>query len=155
VLLDSLQRLEADTERPLGERLRDVFASPYEGRAKLWIVYRLLRFRQRHRELFDAGTYVPLTANGSRSRQVLAFARLHGSHGFVAVAGRLFGSVGLRVGEVPLGAVTWGDTMLDARVVPQGTLVTDVMSGTAFQSEQDPWPLARLFAHFPGAVLTW
>ena len=28
--------------------------------------------------LFDAGTYVPLKANGSRSRHVLAFARLHG-----------------------------------------------------------------------------
>ena len=28
------------------ERMRELFASPYDGRAKLWIVYRMLHFRQ-------------------------------------------------------------------------------------------------------------
>ncbi len=154
-LLDSLQRLEADTARPPGERMRDLLASAYDGRAKLWIVYRMLRFRQRNRALFDAGTYVPLTANGSRSRHVLAFARLHGQHGLVAIAGRLFASMGLAVGEVPLGSSAWGDTVLEGKVVPPGTVVTEVLSGATFRSEDNAWPLARLFEHFPGAVLAW
>ena len=154
-LLDSLQRLEADTARSPGERMRDLFASAYDGRAKLWIVHRMLRFRERNRALFDAGTYVPLTANGSRSRHVLAFARLHGQHGLVAIAGRLFASMGLGVGDVPLGSSAWGDTVLEGKVVPTGTVVTEVLSGATFRSEDNAWPLARLFEHFPGAVLAW
>jgi (1->4)-alpha-D-glucan 1-alpha-D-glucosylmutase len=154
-LLDSLRRLDNSEGVSSGDRLRELFEFPYDGRAKLWIVYRLLRFRQRNRELFDAGTYVPLAAKGDRGRQVLAFARVHGGHGLVAVAGRLFASLGLAVGEAPLGAAAWGDTVLDAKVVPPGTFVEDVVSGTRFRSDDNAWPLAKLLEHFPGAVLAW
>jgi (1->4)-alpha-D-glucan 1-alpha-D-glucosylmutase len=139
----------------LPERVHRLFEVPYNGRAKLWIVYRLLGLRARHAELFERGDYVPLTASGARARHVLAFARRRGRHGLVAVAGRLFASLGTAPGSVPLGEQVWEDTALDPRIVPAGTLVTDVLTGEAFGNDAKRWPMSRLFAHFPGAVLAW
>ena len=134
--------------------MRELFASPYDGRAKLWIVYRLLNFRRRQRTLFDSGTYVPLKAIGDHGRHVLAFARVQGEHGIIAIAGRLFASI-TGVDWLPLGETVWRDTMLEAKVVPQGIVVTDLLSGTTMRRDRDGWPMARLFEHFPGVLLAW
>ena len=106
-LLDSLQRLEADAAQPLGERMRDLFAIAV----------------RRSRETVDrlSPAAIPAAqpgavrcrhlraADGERKSQpacacVRAASR---QHGLVAVAGRLFASIGLAVGEVPLGSTAW------------------------------------------------
>jgi (1->4)-alpha-D-glucan 1-alpha-D-glucosylmutase len=46
-----------------------------DGRIKLFVMSRTLRFRGEHRALFDDGEYVPLEAEGKRSDCVVAFAR--------------------------------------------------------------------------------
>ena len=152
-LLASLRALEAGGA--IGERLGELFASPYDGRAKLWIVYRMLAFRRQNPGLFDNRAYRPLTAKGSRSRHVLAFSRACGTRGVVAVAGRLFASLGVAPGQVPLGFPAWDDTALDAGMIPPGTRVVDVLSGAEFESAPGNWLLGRLFASFPGALLAW
>jgi len=154
-LLDSLQRLEASSGDAPGPALRGLFDAPYDGRAKLWIVYRLLALRRRISGIFERGDYVPLMATGERSRHVLAFARTHGGHGVVAVTGRLFASMGNDVDVLPLGEPVWRDTAIDPKVVPEGTVARDALSGAAIANEDGSWSLGRLFAHFPGAVLEW
>jgi (1->4)-alpha-D-glucan 1-alpha-D-glucosylmutase len=153
--LASLETLEADAGTTLANRLGELFASPYDGRAKLWIVYRMLSMRRRDPKLFEDGSYRPLPASGSRSRNVLTFARVSGDRGIAVVAGRLFASLGLSQGEVPIGARAWGDTVLDAGIVPAEAIVTDVISGAQVQASGGAWPLSTVLAHFPGAVLSW
>ena len=78
----------------------------------------------------------------------------HRDHGIVVVAGRLFALLGVAPGALPLGDAVWGGTAIDARIVPAGTMVRDVITGATFEGG-GRWPLARLFAEFPGAALAW
>ena len=68
---------------------------------------------------------------------MLAFARVQGEHGLIAIAGRLFASI-TGVDQLPLGEAVWRDTMLEARVVPHGTVVTDLLSGTTMRRDRRP-----------------
>jgi (1->4)-alpha-D-glucan 1-alpha-D-glucosylmutase len=153
-LLASVQSIEAEAGSALADRIGALFASPYDGRAKLWIVCRMLGLRRRDPELFEDGSYRPLTAAGSRSRNVLAFARVCADRGVAVVAGRLFTSLGLPAGQLPLGTAAWAETTLEADAVPRGALVTDVISGTQFPVAH-AWPISAVLEHFPGAVLAW
>ena len=134
--------------------LQPLFEAPHDGRAKLWIVHRMLQHRARARRVYDDGAYLPVTASGGRSRHVLAFARRHEGHGLVIVAGRLFASLGLDVGRLPVGADVWADTTIETRAIAEGTVVTDILTGATFTAGES-WPLARLLATFPGAALAW
>jgi (1->4)-alpha-D-glucan 1-alpha-D-glucosylmutase len=150
-LLDALLR---DADRDLPGTVRRLFESDPDGRAKLWTLARILRYRTAHRELFDDGDYRPMAATGERARHVLAFARTRNAHGLVAVGGRLFASIGIDPHALPLGEAVWGDTTLDA-VAPESTSVTNLLTGETVAGDNGRWKLSRLFASFPGAVLVW
>ena len=154
-LLAQTRELERDVEDS-GDatRLHELFASPYEGRAKLWIAYRMLQFRKRNAALFDEGGYVPVNATGRRARNVLAFARRSGAQHLLVVAGRLFASMGPEVGSLPLGD-RWEDTRLEFEGPAPGTTVRNVLTGETGVAGDGLLSLSSLFRAFPGAVLAW
>ncbi|HVF64714.1 MAG TPA: malto-oligosyltrehalose synthase, partial [Casimicrobiaceae bacterium] len=133
----------------------DLFAQPYDGRAKQWIANRLLNYRKAQRALFDDGDYAPVSAGGTFDRHVLAFARRHENHGLVAIAGRLFASMDVATGTLPLGEAAWRDTSIDLSLIPTGTEVCDILSGTTFALREPTMTIAQLFARFPAAALVW
>ncbi len=71
-LLDEIKRRE---EEDRGGFIRAALASPGDGALKMFVMRAALRFRRARRALFDAGDYLPLPAEGSRRRHVIAFAR--------------------------------------------------------------------------------
>jgi (1->4)-alpha-D-glucan 1-alpha-D-glucosylmutase len=150
-MLGKLQQLEQRIEQDPA-CARDLLAPPYDGRAKLWIISRALALRAANPALFADGDYVPLTAKGRRERNVLAFARRHRESAVVVVAGRLFASLGLEPGAPPLGEPAWGDTVLDLTGFPGGIRITNVLTGERW-THDGATTLARVFAHFPGAML--
>ena len=152
-LLEDVRHVEREIASGDVASLERIFAAPYEGRAKLWIVYRMLHHRSRHRALFETGGYVPITASGTYGRNVLAFVRRDEQHGVVVVAGRLFASLGAGVGELPLGE-RWADTMLAPDALPEGKTVRNLLTDETFAIEGD-LSVARVFRHFPGCVLAW
>ena len=143
--------------RTSGPALTDAMASWFDpadpGRAKLWITMRLLRFRAEHPAILVAGDYLPVTATGMRADNVVAFARRAGDHGAIAVAGRLFASLGVAADTLPLGETAWGDTALDLSVIPPGSAVTNVLTAEVIDVGAGTVPMARLFQHFPSALL--
>ena len=54
---------------------RALVDSKADGRIKLYLTHRALRFRRDHAELFRAGSYVPLEATGDAGEHIVAFAR--------------------------------------------------------------------------------
>ena len=75
----------------LAARVAQALATaPQDGRAKLLVTWRLLELRRRRLELLRDGDYSGLSASGARAAHVLAFARRHGRHVLVTIAGRLF-----------------------------------------------------------------
>ena len=153
-LLADIQRIERDAAGGDAAPLRELFASPYEGRAKLWIAYRMLHFRKRNPLLFETGDYVPIASTGRRARNVLAFARRTDAQRIVVVAARLFASMDIGVGTLPVGEC-WEDTRLGFDGLPKGATVHNVITGETFVASDDTLSMSTLFGAFPGAVLSW
>jgi (1->4)-alpha-D-glucan 1-alpha-D-glucosylmutase len=112
--------VDPDNRRPVDYRLRREMldsltgAAPEEllqhwpdGRLKLFLTQRLLRFRRDHSALFQEGKYVPLTASGDFADCCVAFVREHQDQWLAVIVPRLSS----RVGFPPVGE-KWKDTMV-------------------------------------------
>src|SRR5947207_9234968 len=79
-----------------------------DGRIKLFLTQRLLRFRREHPTLFQQGKYLPLTVSGPFAESCVAFARQHENEWIVVLVPRLSS----RVGFPPIGD-RWKETAVD------------------------------------------
>ncbi|RZI73983.1 MAG: malto-oligosyltrehalose synthase, partial [Variovorax sp.] len=75
------------------DAVKALAASPHDGRAKLWLTWRLLGVRSEHPALFRDGSYTALQVRGAKAAHVLAFMRQHGPHTLIVIAGRLFATL--------------------------------------------------------------
>jgi len=151
--LDALVEMASGSAEPLGARVRALFDAPYDGRTKLWTVWRALDVRRRDPELFERGDYVPLQARGAKAAHVVAFARRYEGRIAIAVAGRLFLTLLGEPDRLPLGAQVWGDTEVDLAPLGQRTTLVNALTGEVLQPSAQRWSLAEAFATFPGALL--
>ena len=129
---------------------RPLLDAPHDGRAKLWIAWRMLELRRKLPELFRDGGYAPLAASGKHAAHALAFARTHASGTLVVVAGRLYAKMLRDAGKLPLGAA-WEDTAvaLPANV----TALENVLTGERTAVSQGSVALGTACARFPLAAL--
>ncbi len=149
--LDALQGMPDQPDLP--SHVQALLESAPDGRAKLWTVWRALQLRRDKPRLFELGGYEPVDVSGTRSRHAVAYLRRHESDMVIVVAGRLFASLSLAVGELPTQAV-WRDTAAELRGIGARSRLTDVLTGT--QHDIDParrLSLDRVLAHFPVAIL--
>ncbi len=79
-----------------------------DGRIKIFLTQRLLRFRRDHAELFHHGSYVPLQFTGTFADCCVGFIRQHNRESIVVLAPRLSS----RVGFPPIGE-RWLDTAVE------------------------------------------
>jgi len=150
---EMLDRLCALPDAPGDAQLREVFTASSDGRAKLYLMWRLLRLRHERETLFLEGAYVPLHTSGTHARHVIAYARRHGKQAVVTVVPRLVATLALQPGALPCGAAVWGDTRLDAAFLPADAELRDVVTGRALRLEHGGIELAALLGTAPVAVL--
>lgn len=148
----ALDRLLAALQALDPAELASLAATPTDGRAKLWIAWRLLALRRRDPALFRDGAYLPLATAGTRAQQVLAFARRHQGTTLVAIGGRLWTRLACGAGTAPLGAAVWSDTTVTVDL-PHGTRLTDVLSGQEVMVEHGRIAVGQAFARLPAAAL--
>jgi (1->4)-alpha-D-glucan 1-alpha-D-glucosylmutase len=153
--LAELEALAAAPPDALGGRVQGLCARPHDGRAKLWTTWRALALRRERPELFARGDYHAIAIAGARARHAIAYARRHGAGVVVVVVGRLFASLGLETGVLPLGADAWGDTTADVSFLPDGARLTNWLTGETVECRDGQLPLARALAVFPGALLAY
>jgi len=154
----ALNDLSARAGRPgaqLAGFARSLLDSMADGRAKLYVTWRALNCRREHAELFRAGDYLPLAAEGKRAEHVCAFARQRGGALAVAVAPRLFARLMEGIEGEPLGGV-WAETRVE---VPEaGRDYFNVFTGETLRAEGEggrAWlGLERALAKFPVALFT-
>jgi len=79
-----------------------------DGRIKLFLTQRLLRFRRQYPDLFHCGEYLPLCATGTFAECCFSFARHLGDKWIVVIAPRLSS----RVGFPPIGG-RWEETTIE------------------------------------------
>jgi (1->4)-alpha-D-glucan 1-alpha-D-glucosylmutase len=131
-----------------------------DGRIKLYLTWRTLSLRWEHHGLFQYGTYLPLSANGTKAEHICAFARRFKDRTAIVAVPRLFvGLCGFNPKAKPIGSEIWLDTRVNAaseqfdkrvyRNIFTGERVVPEM-----HSGNPSFPAAQLFSNFPVALLT-
>ncbi|HYX43296.1 MAG TPA: hypothetical protein VE821_16435, partial [Pyrinomonadaceae bacterium] len=154
-LLASLQQADGAEPQPLLDQL---LQHPEDGRIKLYVTMRALKFRQAHRDLFAQGDYAPLVARGSRAEHVIAFARKQSEQEIIAIAARFF--VGLdakRTEQLALKPEQWDDTTLPLGAQSGAARYRDIFTGREFNAHDaandKELRLARVLTPLPVALL--
>jgi (1->4)-alpha-D-glucan 1-alpha-D-glucosylmutase len=149
-----LERLQAIAALDDNARFEELTRLPLEcdgSAAKLWLIWRTLQTRRKHPELWMDGDYHALTASGSGSAHVVAFARSLGSRRMVAVVARW---PALLTGGVPKalrGEPVWGSTALAIPDAGPGQSWQDVLTGASHSSGNQA--VCDLLRIFPVALL--
>lgn len=123
-----------------------------DGRLKLWVTMLGLDVRQRHRDLFRTGSYLPLHANHGKDEHVLAFARQHAGDIAIVAAPRLACTLMKGREEAPIGGV-WGDSELVLPAEAAGRVLRNVFTGER-RPAGNSILCRELFGCFPLALLT-
>jgi (1->4)-alpha-D-glucan 1-alpha-D-glucosylmutase len=108
--LDSIAHADsAQALHNLSENWRD-------GCVKLYLIWKAIRFRRDHADLFREGEFVPLQSAGANARNVAAFVRRHENSYALAAIPRWLSQVPEQVPEKGTakrkGKFDWGDTRL-------------------------------------------
>jgi (1->4)-alpha-D-glucan 1-alpha-D-glucosylmutase len=149
-----LAALQAAAKKDLPALVDELRDNPEDGRLKLLLTSRALHFRRERRELFKAGSYLPLEVSGERGDQVVAFARESGESRVVVAVGRFF----LRLGEAarqPVGQQAWGETTIHTGDEIGSGCYRDVLTGREVRARAGGQGLSvsEIFAHLPVALL--
>ncbi len=152
--------VDPDNRRPVdyarrAEMLRSLeMASPADllqqwpdGRIKLLLTQRLLRFRREHRLLFLHGTYSPLTVTGAFAESCIAFVREHEGKWIAVIAPRLSS----RVGFPPIGE-KWQDTTVELPASLSREGARELFTGRDLKLDGDALRLSDALAVLPCAV---
>jgi (1->4)-alpha-D-glucan 1-alpha-D-glucosylmutase len=152
--------VDPDNRRPVkwpdltdfAEKARDVLDHWRDGQVKVFLIERALAFRKAHPDLFLNGEYIPLTAQGKRASNIIAFARRSGEDWAVILAPRLLTQLSIVV-RPPIGMRAWRDTTI---ALPEGAPVRwrNVITGEPVNSQDGHLPLFRALDHFPVALLS-
>ncbi|MGE5816646.1 MAG: malto-oligosyltrehalose synthase [Deltaproteobacteria bacterium] len=152
-LLEELKRGEK-TDR--GEFLMELLSQWKNGKAKMYLIYETLNFRRDRKDIFQAGSYLPLYALGKFRENICAFARRLNDHWIIVAAPRLLARI-LPPGRPPLGEPIWEDAVLR---LPHGTpdywhniLTGEIMSACETKRRQKGLPLHQVFKTYPVALI--
>lgn len=164
-LLDEVRAAWAGPAAGLGEQwapdtrlqsLREWLDHIEDGRAKLFLTWRLLQLRRSEPALFSAADYEPLDVAGSRADHIVAFARRHNGRTLIVATARGFTQLHEH-GYPPNDTNTWTDTLLEA---PEGTenhhfhnLLTGNPVPIVEHESRKGFEVQTLLGDFPVAVL--
>jgi (1->4)-alpha-D-glucan 1-alpha-D-glucosylmutase len=140
------QQLLASLEKSSPEELLEQWP---DGRIKLFLTQRLLRFRREHQALFKEGNYLPLSLTGTFADCCIAFAREHEGQWIAVLAPRLSS----RVGFPPIGE-KWQDTTVELPTSLSREGVRELFSGREFRTDEGAPKLSEAMAILPFAALT-
>ena len=132
------------------ELIRDLSSNKEDGRIKLFLIYTALQARNRHRETFQRGAYMPLEVAGRFKDHVVAFGRNHLDNWAITVVPR-FASGLAAEDQFPLGEQVWQDTKVNL-AGGSNSLWKDVFTGE-IHSGEDSLLVGEILRHFPVALL--
>ncbi len=154
-LLEGLKGLER--EFPAAEIARRLTAEKEDGRIKLYLTAKGLRYRREHRRLFERGEYLPAATEGPRAGNLCAFVRAGEGESVLAVVPRFLSELIAGPNERPLGESVWRDTFV---VLPPGhgaSRFGNIFTGEVVvpvESEgRSRLPVEAVLANFPVALL--
>jgi (1->4)-alpha-D-glucan 1-alpha-D-glucosylmutase len=120
-----------------------------DGRIKLFLISRLLRFRNTNSDLFECGTYHPLRVSGAHADCAVAYARQTDHRCIIVIAPRLSS----RVGFPPIGE-KWQDTRVEIPEELSLGNVWNVFTTGGVSIKNHSVMLSEAMAELPFAAIT-
>jgi (1->4)-alpha-D-glucan 1-alpha-D-glucosylmutase len=105
-LFNEMKSREADDIQKL---ISELLFTKEDGRIKLFLMYKALAVRQKQRNLFEKGSYIPLETGGKHKDNIIAFAYEYKPQWAITVAPRFLTQV-VKENQHPLGKKVWDDT---------------------------------------------
>jgi len=156
-LLQEMLSWDEESDCEPGCRARSLLNSLEDGRAKLFLIFKALRFRREHVTLFQQGGYIPLTAHGPAANHLCAFARHLGRQVALVVAPRLCATLLGEKKQLPLGTEVWEQTYLEIPSEIEAMDFQDVLTGVLLSVAKHEGrrllPADRILRNFPVALL--
>jgi (1->4)-alpha-D-glucan 1-alpha-D-glucosylmutase len=162
--------VDPDNRRPVDFRLRREFLEDLcqrendaslldemlqkwpDGRAKMWVTWKALQWRQRNQELAKRGDYVAIEPEGACARHIIAFARKVGKSCAVVIAPRFVFTLTQGEPKLPLNGV-WQDTTVRLPGEASGA-IRNLLTGDDLQVGGDgALRIAGVLEKFPVALL--
>jgi (1->4)-alpha-D-glucan 1-alpha-D-glucosylmutase len=154
--------VDPDNRRPVDYGLRHQLlkslssATPEElmqtwpdGRIKLFLIQRLLRFRREHGDLFERGEYLPLQTTGTFTESCVSFVRRLDDNWIAVLAPRLSS----RVGFPPVGEA-WQDTAIQLPETFSFRDAHDLFTCRPIRHQKRQVAVRDVFSVLPFAVVT-
>src|SRR5690606_37971866 len=147
-----LRALETELATPEPGRVRALLERIEDGRAKLYLTWKVLSERRRLSALYRDGEYLPLGVEGAQAERVCAFARRLDDALVVTAVPRWVATF-TRAGAAPLGEV-WNDTWLE---LPRPGRYRNLLTGEEWLAEArgqgHGLAVSAAFRSFPVALL--
>ena len=147
-----LSQLERLGEHPQESAVSEIFHRLPDGRAKLYVTWRLLQLRRAREDLFREGGYTALRVTGEKSRHAIAFARRRGREASITVVPRLMAGLEQQPGALPCGAI-WDDARVELPFLEEGEVLRDAITGRELRVAHGGLALADVLAWASVAVL--
>ena len=148
--------LEA-TDDGLDRQVADLFAHAVDGRIKMYVTARLLRYRRSHPELFKQGSYQKLVPLGAKADAVCAFERRFEQKALIVATCIRPASVSEGGKVAPIGAEAWANTVLPLPDLPANARLREVLTGrelcASVHEGESRLSLGEIFATLPVAVI--
>jgi (1->4)-alpha-D-glucan 1-alpha-D-glucosylmutase len=122
----------------------------HDGCIKLYLIWKAIRFRRDHVDLFRDGEFVPLQSGGTNARNVTAFLRRHGNSWSLAAIPRWLSQVPTKGNR----EFNWGDTRLTLPSDSPGrwnSILTQVRLASKNEGAGQHLMVSDLFQEFPVA----
>lgn len=120
-----------------------------DGRIKMFLIQRVLRFRREHADLFQHGEYAPLHASGVFAECCITFSRRLANKWIVVIAPRLSS----RVGFPPIGEL-WRDTAIELPETFSHAQAHDLFTCRPVHSHNRQMKLADALSILPFTMIT-
>ncbi|MFB3925648.1 MAG: malto-oligosyltrehalose synthase [Syntrophales bacterium] len=144
-----LDDLKKEAEHDLAGLLDRLASDVRSGDIKMFLIWRALWARNRMKEVFLAGQYMPLEVTGTHAGHVIAFMRMAAGGRAVTVTPRFLTSL-IREGERPLGHKIWKDTAI---AVPDRASWTNALTGEVLEDSPASLSVGAILSRFPVALL--
>jgi (1->4)-alpha-D-glucan 1-alpha-D-glucosylmutase len=138
------------------ESLATQLLTAFHERLKMYTIWKALCLRKKSPELFQQGDYLPLEAEGAKSKHVIAFLRRTTSNTLLLLVPRLIAGLLGEKKSPPVGPGVWQDTFI---TIPSGTFpksFRNIFTGDVLNldNEGDKVTVSRLLREFPVALFS-
>jgi (1->4)-alpha-D-glucan 1-alpha-D-glucosylmutase len=150
IRVQHLREIRRRIENDVLELIQELLGMKEDGRVKLFLIVQALNARKASANIFQKGTYKPLSVTGRFREHLIAFARRDASSWSVTVVPRFLTGL-VEYGGLPLGPEVWQDTGV-ILPEPAPSLWRNMLTGQVLSGNQTLWA-GEIFQHFPVALL--